>query len=340
MKICASCVLPESFPGIKFNEEGICTFCAAHDRRGDGSRKVKDKYRQRFLNLLDAVKREKANRYQVILAYSGGKDSSFTLKLLREEFDMKVLAVTFDHGFLSGQAIENVKTVTEALGVDHINFSPSRPALNRAFARSVSADIYPGKALERASSICNTCMNLAKTFILAAAFQMRIPLISYGWSPGQIPVQSSVMKMNVSFVKTTEGVIKGYFKKLGAAEFDSIFLGPAFFESTASGLNSLEVYSINPLAFWEYNEEEIEKEVRKLGWKPPRDTDANSTNCLLNGFANLVHQQKYGFHPYAFEIAGLVREGCMTREEGLAKLDTAGDDGVIRYVRNKLSSFA
>ena len=30
-----------------------------------------------------------------------------------------------------------------------------------------------------------------------------------------------------------------------------------------------------------------------------------------------------GYHPYAFEIAGLVRDGHMTREEGLAKLRDA-----------------
>ncbi len=336
MFICKSCVLPESFPGIKFNEEGICNYCLTKGRKEEDLRQIKDKYRQRFLSLLEEVRGRNGNGYQVVLAYSGGKDSTFTLKLLREEFGMKVLAVTFDHGFLSGQAAENIRTVAEALGVDHLNFSPGRPALNRAFFRSISTDIYPLKALERASSICNTCMNLAKSFMLKTAFEMRIPLISYGWSPGQIPIQSSVMKMNLSFIKKTESIIKGYFEKLGAAEFNPIFLDEGQFERIPSSPGSPEIFSINPLAFWQYNEGQIEEEIRKLGWKSPRDTDSNSTNCLLNGFANQVHREKYGFHPYAFEIAGLVRENCMTREEGLAKLETPGDEKVINFVKEKL----
>ena len=90
------------------------------------------------------------------------------------------------------------------------------------------------------------------------------------------------------------------------------------------------------MAFFEYDEENILKEIKQLGWVNPKDTDANSTNCLLNSFANQVHIEQHGFHPYAFEIAGLVREGCMTREEGLQRLSAEPDPKVIEYVMKKL----
>ena len=35
---------------------------------------------------------------------------------------------------------------------------------------------------------------------------------------------------------------------------------------------------------------------------------------------NALHQKRLGFHPYAMEIAGLVRAGCLSREEGVRKL--------------------
>ena len=80
----------------------------------------------------------------------------------------------------------------------------------------------------------------------------------------------------------------------------------------------------------------LPKEVQELGWVNPKDTDENSTNCLLNSFAIEVHMQQYGFHPYAFEIAGLVREGYITREDGLKKLSTPSDPKIIEYVKQKL----
>jgi hypothetical protein len=83
-------------------------------------------------------------------------------------------------------------------------------------------------------------------------------------------------------------------------------------------------YSVNPLSFFEYDEKKILAAIAGLGWKPPADTDGNSTNCLLNLLAARIHLRQFGFHPYAFEIAGLVRGGFMSRADGLAKLEDLG----------------
>jgi hypothetical protein len=102
------------------------------------------------------------------------------------------------------------------------------------------------------------------------------------------------------------------------------------------GEEKLHYYNVHPLAFLQYNEEKILEAIKKLGWEMPDDTDANSTNCLLNSFANQVHQEQYGFNPYAFEIASLVREGIMTREDGLAKLSMPADQNLINCIKNQL----
>ena len=95
-------------------------------------------------------------------------------------------------------------------------------------------------------------------------------------------------------------------------------------------------YLVHPLAFFDYDEKVILTEIEEIGWVDPKDTDSNSSNCLLNGFANQVHMNQFGFHPYAYEIAGLVREGYMTRDEGLKKLSTPSEPKIIEYVKKKL----
>ena len=109
-----------------------------------------------------------------------------------------------------------------------------------------------------------------------------------------------------------------------------------FDEADASFQNDNFPYIIHPLAFLDYSEENILNEIKEIGWQNPEDTDSNSTNCLLNGFANQVHLEQYGFHPYSFEIAGLVREGYMTREEGINKISASPDPNVVEYVKKKL----
>ena len=83
-------------------------------------------------------------------------------------------------------------------------------------------------------------------------------------------------------------------------------------------------HNVHPLAFLPYNEETIIERIKTLGWVKPDDTDPNSSNCLLNAYANHIHRQRYSFHPYVWEIANMVREGVMTREEGLDEMRTPG----------------
>ena len=95
-------------------------------------------------------------------------------------------------------------------------------------------------------------------------------------------------------------------------------------------------YSINPLSFHHYDEDEIVSEIRTLGWQPPEDTDPNSTNCLLNGLANQIHLERHHYHPYAMEMAELVRKGVLSREEALRRLSEPADPQIIHAVKARL----
>jgi hypothetical protein len=174
-------------------------------------------------------------------------------------------------------------------------------------------------------------MSLIKFISLKLALEKEIPFIGYGWSPGQAPVHSSVMKTSAAFVRATQKVIyEPLYKKIG----DEI--KPYFLESKHFNLSERFPYNIHPLAFLEYDEGKVYQRIQELGWKPPQDTDPNSTNCLMNAFANQIHQDQFGFHPYAFEIAGLVRMGVLSREEGLKRLNEPGNERIIEEVRQKL----
>ena len=338
MMICTRCVLPETFPGIRFGPDGVCQFCRQEESSGmESVAEVRRRYEEKFALLRERLKGK--GSYDALMAYSGGKDSSYTLALLRERWGMSVLALTFDHGYLSPAAISNIRRVTAALGVDHIYFTPSAPTVDDAFRRSVTDNPYPVKALERASSICQTCMNLAKSVLLRTAIEMGIPFIVYGWSPGQAPIASSVMRLNEPMIRQSQNLMEEAFGKILGTALHPYLLQERHYrllESAKAQFGEVVPYHVHPLAFLEYSEETVTEGIRRLGWIPPGDTDANSSNCLLNSFANRVHVERYGFHPYAFEIAGLVRLGCMTREEGLTKLNEAGDPALIETIRRKL----
>lgn len=333
MRICTTCVLPETFPGIRFDENGKCSYCKRH-RGQDAQDQLKERYRNKFLTVLDDKRNN--NPYDALMAYSGGKDSTYTLRLLNEEFGLNILAITFDHGFVSPIALQNIRKIIDRLNVDHIGIHPGGATLREVFVKSMRPDMYPIKALERASSICNSCMNIVKSFLLRTAIEMKVPLVAYGWSPGQAPVQSSVFKTNASMIKQMQQAMLRPVREMVGNRPSAFLLEECHYETELTSQGSRFPYLVHPLAFMNYDEDKILRSVRELGWVDPKDTDANSTNCLLNGFANQVHMEQHGFHPYAFEIAGLVREGYMTREEGLKKLSTPPDPKVIEFVKKKL----
>jgi tRNA(Ile)-lysidine synthase TilS/MesJ len=336
VKVCNQCVLPDTFPAIRFNDNGTCQHCLDH-KGASQNQALRQKYLAKFQTLLGNLGTQGA--YDALMAYSGGKDSSYTLKILTEVFHLRVLAVTFDHGFVSPRAVDNIHAVTRALDVDHVMFAPGQKRLHHAFRESISQDLYSLKALQRASSICTTCMNLVKSYLLKTAIEMRIPLLVYGWSPGQAPVQAAVMKLNGAMVGQAQTALVNSLREVMGDALKSFVLQERDLElldgrKETAVANSF--YNVHPLAFLDYDEERIVGEIESLGWRPPEDTDANSTNCLLNGFANQVHMEKYGFHPYAFEVANLVRDGFMTRDFGLKKLGAPADSKVTGYVKRKL----
>lgn len=329
MKICSNCVLPETFPGISFDSRGVCNFCQEFKGK-EHLEKEKEKYLQKFQELL--VRFQNSSSYDALMAYSGGKDSTYTLSLLKEKYDLKILALTFDNGFLSEQAFKNIRQVVENLGVDHIFFKPDFSLLKKIFLTGTKEDIFSRKTLDRASTICTSCMGIVKFTTLRLALEKKIPFITYGWSPGQAPISASIFKNNPSMLKGMQNAIKEPLFRIAGEKINPYFLEENHFEQKEDF-----PYNISPLAFLEYDEKKIFKKIEKLGWNMPVDTDSNSTNCLLNSFANLVHKQRFGFHPYAFELAKLVREGYLEREEALKRLEQAEDQNTVELVKKKLN---
>ena len=328
MRICSNCVLTETFPGISFDQKGFCNFCQEFKGK-EHLEKEKEKYRQRFDELLSKFKG--SSSYDALMAYSGGKDSTYTLSILKEKYDLKILALTFDNGFLSEQALRNIREVVENLGVDHIFFKPDFILLKRIFLSGTREDIFSRKTLDRASTICTSCMGIVKFTTLKLALEKKIPFITYGWSPGQAPIAASIFKNNPSMLKQMQQAIKGPLVEIAGEK-----INPYFLEENDFQKKEVFPYNISPLAFLEYDEKKIFKKIEELNWNMPVDTDSNSTNCLLNSFANLVHKQRFGFHPYAFELAKLVREGYLERQEAVKRLNAPEDQNTVGLVKRKL----
>jgi tRNA(Ile)-lysidine synthase TilS/MesJ len=331
LRICTTCILPETIPGITFDDHGVCSHCHREETALAKAPEKKREYREHLDKLIGEVK-DKAPLYDAIMAYSGGKDSSYTLKVLRDCYDLRLVAITFDNHFMSPAALENIRKVTDQLQIDHILFRPPWSILRELFCRTAKEDIFPAPTLLRASAICTACIGLVKSLVLKTSLEMAIPLVAFGWSPGQAPIQSAIMKTNPALIRQNQSVFKKAFPPEIINGMKQYFLPDFYFEKFKEHFP----YNIHPLAFFDYDEETILHELNNLGWEAPLDTDTNSTNCLLNAFANQVHLRRHGFHPYVLEIGSMVRQGVMSRDDGMEKIYAEQNQKMVDFAKGKL----
>ena len=118
---CSRCLLPETHETIVFDQDGVCNVCLGIEIKNNeiNWREKKDQ----FLNIVENYRGK--YDYDCIVPFSGGKDSTFTLLTLMQDYDLKPLVVSFDHGFMRPTVLNNRERTFKMLGVDHLNFRPN-----------------------------------------------------------------------------------------------------------------------------------------------------------------------------------------------------------------------
>jgi hypothetical protein len=320
--VCSRCVLPSTFPNISFDREGICSFCSkpeiAHQSAFDA------RQRQEFEEIVAHNKGK--NSYDALCCYSGGKDSTYMLKMMVQDLGLNVLAFTLDNGFITSQSKQNIIKVVDILAVDHIFFKPARAFMTRMYREAVFGDLNKarGNYITRISDVCLSCISVVNTCAARLALHHRIPMVFAGFTPGQIP--RAVIKNNHRFYRETYHQHRGHLQeRLGtqAAQYLDLPDDP------------FEIYQMSPYLVYEKSEAFILDAIRELGWVHPEKLDGCTSNCALNVVGNMCHEKKYGFHPYALELSKLVRKGLLSRDEALHKLslqveERAVDDTLIQ----------
>lgn len=113
LKRCTKCVLPETMPHIKFDENGVCNYCKNYQLRNVPRPK------EELFTLVEPYRRSGAN-LDCIVPFSGGRDSCYGLHLIVKELKMKPVTYTYDWGMVTDLGRRNISRMCEKLGVENI----------------------------------------------------------------------------------------------------------------------------------------------------------------------------------------------------------------------------
>jgi hypothetical protein len=113
LRRCSRCVLPETFPFIDYDADGVCNYCR-HYRL-----KNQPKPLDELLELLRPYRRADGQP-DCIVPFSGGRDSTFALHTIRTELGLNPIAFTYDWGMVTDLGRRNIARVCGKLGVENV----------------------------------------------------------------------------------------------------------------------------------------------------------------------------------------------------------------------------
>jgi len=328
---CRQCGLSAGAPGGALDAAGVCELCRRSQPRtagpGDPAAAAAALARLARRHPPCGPPGQRA-RHDIIVLYSGGKDSTYALARLARDVGLRPLAVSLDNWFLSRQAQVNQTQVISRLDVDHLIVRPARNRAVEMYRRSV-------RHLDREEwrkyfvefgALCWPCFSLIYAAVCRLAAATGIRLIVGGWSPGQVSAGGHTARDDglIDFREVIGIYVEPLRRLLAAA-------GTPDAESLPRPEEAAGVLLLPFFSFWPYSDEEVtDYIVSQLGWARPTDTDSCSSNCLLNRLDRLLYRQRFGFDRYEMQLANMVRRGLLRRQDLLAQAAEPLDPGPAR----------
>lgn len=168
MKFCKKCIMPDTRPGIIFNEDGICTACIHEEIKKDVDW---SKRFEELKRLCDKYRRKEKGVYDCIIAVSGGKDSHYQVYIMKELMNMNPLLVTVeDLHTMTEAGKHNIKNISETFGCNIFSFKPNRKVGKYLTRKTFEKWGRPLWYVDR----------LLYTVPLHVAINFNIPLVVYG----------------------------------------------------------------------------------------------------------------------------------------------------------------
>ncbi len=316
---CKSCTYPSiSAAPMEFDDEGECTGCQMARVKSAIPASEWDRRKGLLREILDRYRCKDGSRHDCVIAVSGGKDSYFQAHVLKNEFGMNPLLVTYNGNNWTPVGWRNMLRMKEVFDCDHVIVQPAVGTLRKLnrLAFQIMGDM-------------NWHAHVGiMTAPVTVAVQHGIPLVFYG-EHGYLDLcgQFSMDDFpEISYRDRQEHFARGYEwtyfvgrdgltsanmipwkyptdRELFDLDLRGIFLGNyVYWEANAHTKMVIERYG------FEVNEEPFDRTYRTM---------SNLDDMHENGMHDYLKFIKFGYGRATDHTCKDIRAGLMTREEAI-----------------------
>ena len=181
---CVRCVTNDYvLPGLEFDANGLCAFCQCYElaeKSGQGL-VLQDGITDE--DLIRISSENTGSRFDVMVLYTGGKDSTYLLWYLAKKLKLRVLVGSWNMPYTNDTCRENMRRAMRA--VPDVEFVDRTLPWN--MVRQAMRDQF-----ERVGHPC-LCPTVAHALFYPLAVQENIPMIMHGVEEVQLAVMNYVM---------------------------------------------------------------------------------------------------------------------------------------------------
>ena len=318
VKRCKKCILPETVPFLNFNDNGICNYCIEHKPHHYGD----------IQDMLDILEKEE----NIVVGFSGGRDSSYGLSILKSLLNKNFIAVSFDWGMVTDLARRNQARVVGKLGVEHVWVSADiikkRKNIKKNFIAWLSKPemgmipILMAGDKEWQKQLLHAAKNKSTDYVVQFQSPYEHTYFKYGYAgvKPHFSEKNRIEKSSTTFIYTFR--IAFYY-------LNNFILNPRYFNSslldTMKGFFSFYFKTGHILSLFE-NFEYVEDKVnnylqQNFLWEC--DLSTPTTWRIGDGTApvyNYIYWIYGGFTENDFYRSNQIREGKLTRDSALSKI--------------------
>jgi hypothetical protein len=293
--MCTQCILPRNFQNISFNEQGVCSFCLNY-------RPFIPRNENALLKLFHKAKNQHRS-YDALVPLSGGKDSTYVLYLAKKKYGLNILAYTFDNGFLSDIALENIETTVKNLDVEHLFYRPRWDLLKRLYRAT----------LLKSGELCTACGIGITNASFKISEALHIPLILLG---SDITTMDTLPDERIYDIHRFKAILADA-QDISSEEVEHFLIYPNLHPYLQVFYTKIGRFGsrTHPLLYQpDQPGEEISMILsQEIGWQD----GGKHSDCLAEPFSNYIREHRYGYERRVAYYSVLIRRGELSRERAL-----------------------
>ena len=320
LRRCSRCLLPETFPYIDYDDGGVCNYCRHYKTRNQ------PKPLGELLALL-APYRSADGSPDCIVPYSGGRDSTYALHVVKTRLGMHPIAFTYDWGMVTDLGRRNIARVCGKLRVENIIVAANIRRKRRNIHQNITAwlkrphlgmvplfmagDKYFYYYVEQVKRQTGISLNLWGINPMENT-DFKVGFLGVPPDHAKEHIYSLSLKRKLALFRGAAGALLANPAYLNASVPDT--LGGFFARSIMKHRDYFHLYD-----YFQWNEREIETLLlEEYDWE--RAIDTRTTWRIGDGtasFYNYIYFTVAGFSEHDTFRSNQIREGMLTREEGL-----------------------